>query len=160
MASSSLPFALRSSLAEERDAAEIFIVDPTFADWPLGERALIESLGRWVDSRKTLTVLAQTSTSSRGTTSLRRLAAPVVPRGRAQRPGSKPMRAAELFLVAGLTTVRLLDAPQRGIASHRAIELADAAKTVDALLQRSDEAFPVDHSGALGTAPRAPIIMG
>ncbi len=44
--------------AEERDAAEIVLVDPTFGDWPLNEPALIESLARWVDSRKSLTVFA------------------------------------------------------------------------------------------------------
>ena len=46
------------ALAGDTGAREIFLVDPTFADWPLNERAVIDSLWRWVDSSRSLTVLA------------------------------------------------------------------------------------------------------
>ena len=131
--------------AEERDAAEIFIVDPTFGDWPLNEPALIDSLARWVDSRKTLTVFAhdfsELARHQLRFVAWRRQWSHVV------RCRSDPELEAEqlptLLLVAGVTSVRLLDrVRQRGIASHRAIDLAEGRETVDALLQRSVEAFP------------------
>lgn len=136
--------------AEERDAAEIFIIDPTFADWPLNESALIESLGRWIDSRKTLTVFAhdfsELARQQLRFVAWRRQWAHVV------RCRSDPELEAEqlptLMLVPGVTSVRLLDrVRQRGIASQRSVDLAEGRETVDALLQRSVEAFPVTTLG-------------
>jgi hypothetical protein len=136
--------------ADERDATEIVIVDPTFADWPLNEPALIDSLGRWVDSRKTLTVFAhdfaELARHQLRFVAWRRQWSHVV------RCRSDPELEAEqlptLMLVPGVTSVRLLDrVRQRGIASRRAIDLAEGRETVDALLQRSVEAFPVTTLG-------------
>ena len=107
----------RIRAAEERDAAEIFIVDPTFADWPLNEPALIESLGRWIDSRKTLTVFAhdfsELARHQLRFVAWRRQWSHVV------RCRSDPELEAEqlptLMLVPGVTSVRLLDrVRQRG----------------------------------------------
>jgi hypothetical protein len=138
------------ALAEERDAAEIFIVDPTFGDWPLNEPPLLDSLARWVDSRKTLTVFghdfAELARHQLRFVTWRRQWTHVV------RCRSDPELEAEqlptLMLVPGVTSVRLLDrVRQRGIASQRAIDLAEGRETVDALLQRSVEAFPVTTLG-------------
>jgi hypothetical protein len=136
--------------AEECDAAEIFLVDPTFADWPLNEPALIESLGRWIDSRKTLTVFAhdfsELARHQLRFVAWRRQWSHVV------RCRSDPELEAEQLptrmLIPGVTSIRLLDrVRQRGIASRRAIDLAEGRETVDALLQRSVEAFPVTTLG-------------
>ena len=53
--------ALRQSFAlvADQGCREVFIADPSFADWPLGERAVIESLTRWAYAHRKLTVLAQ-----------------------------------------------------------------------------------------------------
>ena len=138
------------ALAVDTGAREIFLVDPTFADWPLNEPALIESLGRWIDSRKTLTVFAhdfsELARHQLRFVAWRRQWSHVV------RCRSDPELEAEqlptLMLVPGVTSIRLLDRiHQRGIASHRAIDLAEGRETVDALLQRSVEAFPVTTLG-------------
>lgn len=39
---------------------EIILSDPTFEDWPLGERAVIESLHAWSNSSRRITLLAKT----------------------------------------------------------------------------------------------------
>ena len=44
----------RPPTRRERD----LLVDPDFQDWPLNERAVVETLARWVDSRKRLIVFA------------------------------------------------------------------------------------------------------
>jgi len=138
------------ALAEERDAAEIFIVDPTFADWPLNEAALVDSLARWVDSRKTLTVFAhdfaEMARHQLRFVAWRRQWSHVV-RCRSD-PDLEAEQLPTLLLVPGVTSVRLLDrVRQRGIASQRATDLAEGRETVDALLQRSVEAFPVTTLG-------------
>ncbi len=38
---------------------EIILCDPTFEDWPLGERVVSESLNHWARSGRKLTMLAQ-----------------------------------------------------------------------------------------------------
>jgi hypothetical protein len=136
--------------AEEGDAAEIVLVDPTFGDWPLNEAGLIDSLGRWVNSRRSLTVFAhgfaELARQQMRFVAWRRQWSHVV------RCRSDPELEAEqiptLMLVPGLTSVRLLDrVGHRGIASGRAVDLAESRETIDALLQRSVEAFPVTPLG-------------
>jgi hypothetical protein len=136
--------------AEVRDATEILIIDPTFNEWPLNEPALVDSLGRWVDSRKTLTVFAhdfgELARHQLRFVAWRRQWSHVV------HCRSDPELEAEqiptLLLVPGVTCVRLLDRVSvRGIASQRAVDLADGRETIDALLQRSVEAFPVTTLG-------------
>jgi hypothetical protein len=45
--------------AAEQEWREIIICDATFEDWPLGERAVAQSLNDWSKSGRTLTILAQ-----------------------------------------------------------------------------------------------------
>jgi hypothetical protein len=136
--------------AEARGAAEIFIVDPNFNDWPLNEAALVDTLGRWVDSRKRVTVFGhdfeELARHQLRFVAWRRQWSHVV------QCRSDPELEAEqvptLLLVPGVTSVRLLDRVRvRGIASHRAVDLAEGRETVDALLQRSVEAFPATTLG-------------
>jgi hypothetical protein len=136
--------------AEERDAAEILIVDPSFDDWPLNEPALVDSLARWVSSRKSLTVFAHRFDE------LARLQLRFVAWRRQwshvvhcrSDPELEAEQIPSLMLVPGVTSVRLLDRVRhRGIASGRAVDLAEGRETIDALLQRSVEAFPVTTLG-------------
>jgi hypothetical protein len=138
------------SLAEERDAREIFIVDPTFADWPLNERAVIDILNRWVGSGRVLTVLGHSfddfARHQLRFVEWRRQWAHIVQCR--HDPDLEAEQIPTLLLVPGITVVRVLDRVRhRGTASQRAVDLTEAKESVDALLQRSVEAFPVTTLG-------------
>jgi hypothetical protein len=53
--------ALRDAFAEAAAAGsrELWLVDPDFADWPLGERAVVDCLDEWAASSRHLNLLAQ-----------------------------------------------------------------------------------------------------
>jgi hypothetical protein len=53
--------AIRVALREAADQGGRTIVmsDPTFADWPLNEREVVDCLSRWAESHRTLTLVAQ-----------------------------------------------------------------------------------------------------
>jgi hypothetical protein len=144
--------AIRSSfaLAAQVGAREIAIVDPNFADWPLDDRSVIDSLDGWIDSSRNLTMFADSFDEiarrhSRFVAWRRQWA-------HAVRCRSDPELEAEqvptLLLAPGVTCVRLLDRVRhRGTASNRAIDMTECRETLDALLQRSVEAFPVTPLG-------------
>ena len=144
--------AIRSAfaLAADSDARELFIVDPSFADWPLNERAVIDCLGGWVDAQRSLTIFAhgfdEFARRHPRFVEWRRQWAHVV------HCRSDPELEAEqvptMLLAPGLTCVRLLDRIRhRGTLSRRPLDLNECRETVDALLQRSVEAFPVTTLG-------------
>jgi hypothetical protein len=144
--------AIRSSfaLAAQVGAREIAIVDPNFADWPLDDRSVIDSLDGWIDSSRNLTMFADSfdeiARRHSRFVAWRRQWAHVV------RCRSDPELEAEqvptLLLAPGVTCVRLLDRVRhRGTASNRAIDMTECRETLDALLQRSVEAFPVTPLG-------------
>jgi len=138
------------ALAVDTGAREIFLVDPTFADWPLNEREVIDSLWRWVDSSRSLTVLAHSFDEF-----ARRQLRFVEWRrqwAHAVRCRNDPELEAEqiptLLLVPGALCIRVLDRVRvRGTASNRPVDLTECRESVDALLQRSVEAFPVTTLG-------------
>jgi len=138
------------TLAADVGAREIFLVDPNFADWPLNERAVVDSLSRWVGPNRVLTVLAHTFDEF-----TRRQLRFVEWRrqwAHAVRCRNDPELEAEqvptLLLVPGATCVRILDRVRyRGTASNRPVDLTECRESVDALLQRSVEAFPVTTLG-------------
>ena len=143
---------IRAGLAQaaELGASDIFLVDPDFADWPLSERAVVESLTRWVDSRRRLTLLASSFDEMPRRqirfVEWRRQWAHVV-----HCRHDDELEAAQiptLLLVPGVVSVRLLDRVRcRGTVSGRPIDLAECREAIDALLQRSTEAFPVTTLG-------------
>jgi hypothetical protein len=45
--------------AHEQGWRQLILCDPDFADWPLGERAVAESLGAWSQSGRKCTLLAR-----------------------------------------------------------------------------------------------------
>ena len=136
--------------AEQAQAREIVMVDPTFVDWPLNEPAVIESLGRWIDSQRSLTVFAHSfeemARQQLRFVAWRRQWAHVV-HCRSD-PDVEAEQVPALLLVPGVTSIRLLDRLRfRGTLSDRAVDLNECRETIDALLQRSVEAFPVTTLG-------------
>lgn len=144
--------AVRSAFtrAEEHGAREIVLVDPNFADWPLNERTVIDSLTRWIDSSR-LVVLVAHSFDELARRQLRfvewrRQWAHVVQCR--NDPELEAEQIPTLLLVPGHTCVRVLDRVRyRGTVSNRPVDLTESRETVDALLQRSVEAFPVTTLG-------------
>jgi hypothetical protein len=144
--------AIRTSfaLAAQDGAREILIADPNFADWPLNDRAVVDSLAAWVDSQRILTVFADSFDEIARRQSRfvewRRQWAHVV------RCRSDPELEAEqvptILLAAGVTCVRLQDRVRyRGTVSNRPVDMTECREAIDALLQRSAEAFPVTTLG-------------
>jgi hypothetical protein len=138
------------ALAGDIGAGEIFLVDPNFADWPLNERAVVDSLSRWVDSSRALTVLAHSfdefpRRQLRFVEWRRQWAHAVRCRND---PDLESEQIPTLLLVPGGVRIRLLDRVKwRGTASNRPVDLTECRESVDALLQRSVEAFPVTTLG-------------
>jgi hypothetical protein len=136
--------------AREAAAREIFLVDPTFADWPLNEPAVVDSLGRWIDSQRSLTVLAASFEEMarqqfRFVAWRRQWSHAVHCRSD---PELESEQIPSLLLVPGVIAIRLLDRLRfRGTVSDRAVDLTECRETIDALLQRSVEAFPVTTLG-------------
>ncbi len=144
--------AVRSALAqaEEHGGREIVLVDPNFADWPLNERTVIDSLSRWIDSSRLLVVVAHSfdelARRQLRFVEWRRLWAHVVQCR--NDPELEAEQIPTLLLVPGHTCIRLLDRIRfRGTRSNRPVDLTEARETVDALLQRSVEAFPATTLG-------------
>jgi Fe-S-cluster formation regulator IscX/YfhJ len=138
------------ALAEQGGAGEIILVDPNFADWPLNERTVIETLSRWVDSRRVLVVLAHSfdelARRQLRFVEWRRQWAHVVQCR--NDPELEAEQIPTLLLVPGHTCIRVLDRVRcRGTMSNRPVELTECREIVDALLQRTVEAFPVTTLG-------------
>jgi hypothetical protein len=144
--------AVRTALAraEAAKSREILISDPTFADWPLNDRDVIESLSRWIDSRCVFTVMAH-SFDELARRQLRFVAwrqqwSHVVRCRSDAELGAEQIPT--LLLVPGEVVLRLLDRVHvRGTLSSRAVDLNESREAIDALLQRSEEAFPVTTLG-------------
>ena len=144
--------ALRSAFAQAATAGarEISLCDATFADWPLGEPGVIEDLTRWAQGRRRLTVLAhnfdEIARRHGRWTEWRRQWAHVV-----QCRGNEELEAAEfptICVVADVVSVRLVDlVHHRSMASHEASDAVACREAIDAISQRSAEAFPVTTLG-------------
>lgn len=144
--------AIRASfaLAANDGAREIVCVDGDFADWPLNDRTVIEALSAWMDSRRSLLLFGDSFDEI-----ARRQPRFVEWRrqwGHAVHCRSDPeLEASQLptiLLAHGVTCVRLIDrVHHRGTVSNRQVDLAECRDAIDALLQRSVEAFPVTTLG-------------
>ena len=137
-------------LAADSGAREVLLVDPHFAEWPLNERAVIDSLSRWVDSRRSLVVLAHSfdemARRQLRFVEWRRQWAHVVQCR--NDPELEAEQIPTLLLVPGQTCIRVLDRVRwRGTVSSRPVDLTEGRETIDALLQRTVEAFPVTTLG-------------
>ena len=138
------------ALAASDGAREIVCVDPDFADWPLDDRAVIESLAAWVDARRSLLLFGhafdQIARRQPRFVDWRRQW------GHSVHCRSDPeLEAAQvptILLARGVTCLRLVDrVHHRGTVSNRPVDMAECRDAIDALLQRSVEAFPVTTLG-------------
>ena len=144
--------AVRDAFAEAASVGcrELFLCDANFADWPLGERAVIEHLALWASSHRRLTLLAEdfSELSRRHPrwVEWRQTWSHVVHcrTNTELETGQMPT----ILLAPGLLSVRLSDAIQhRGQRSHEAAEGLRCRELFDAVLQRSEEAFPASATG-------------
>jgi len=144
--------AVRAAFAEaaQKGCREIWLCDVDFADWPLGERAVVEHLTQWAESHRRLTLLAQSFDE--------------VPRRHARwvewrrtwshvvqcrtNPELEAGQMPTLMLTEGLASIRMVDPIHyRGRLSHDVAEALHCRETIDAVLQRSIETFPVSTTG-------------
>ena len=144
--------ALRSAFAEVAGAGcrELWLSDPSFADWPLGERAVVESLTQWVHSQCRITLLADTFDEvtrrhPRWVAWRRQWTHVVHCRTKSERePGLVPT----LFLAPGLFSLKMVDPIRfRGRLSRDQPDMAHDKETLDAVSQHSEPAFPATTTG-------------
>ena len=129
---------------------ELWLCDANFADWPLGERAVVGHLGQWAGSQRRLTLLATTfdEVGQRHPrwVEWRRQWSHVV-----HCRTNTDLEAAQmpsLLLAPGLMSVRLSDTVHwRGRWSREVADEVPCRELVDAVLQRSEEAFPTTVTG-------------
>ncbi|MDH5540686.1 MAG: hypothetical protein OEY03_14895 [Rhizobacter sp.] len=144
--------ALRGAFAEaaSQGCREIWICDSDFADWPLSEVALIESLTLWAKAHRKLTVLARSfdeiARHHARWVAWRRTWSHIV-----ECRSNNELEAGQMptiLLAPGLVTVRLVDPVRfRGSVSRSPADAVQARELIDAVLQRSEEAFPVTSLG-------------
>lgn len=144
--------ALRAAFDRVADQGcrEIWLCDTDFADWPLGEIAVVDSLTRWALAHRKLVVLAQhydeVVRKHPRWVNFRRQWSHVVECRAIQEvePGAMP----SMFLAPGVVTVRLFD-PQnyRASVSTEAADAVRAKEALDVVLQRSNEAFAATTLG-------------
>ena len=155
----------RSRRPRDAGAREICLVDADFADWPLNERAVVETLSRWAAShRKLRAVRAQlrraaarrrrASSSGAGSG---RTSCSAAPTRSSRRSRCRPCCWCRARSRCGCSTRSATAARVSGRAGRPG---PSAGKPIDALLQRSVEAFPADDPGPLGNTLKAPIIVG
>jgi hypothetical protein len=129
---------------------ELWLCDPDFADWPLGERGTVEQLRQWVGSHRRITLLASTfdelvRCQPRWMEWRRQWSHVVQCRTNSElASGQVPT----VFLGTGLISVRLSDRLHyRGRWSREAADEVRCRELIDAVLQRSEETLPVNTTG-------------
>ncbi len=144
--------ALRSALAEAAAVGcrELWLCDNDFADWPLGERAVVESLSQWANGHRQLTLIAQTFDEvarrhARWNEWRRQWSHIVHCRSNSELESGQMPSA---LLASDLLCVYLVDPLHyRGRFSHAPADGVRCRELIDAVLQRSEEAFPVTTTG-------------
>ena len=139
--------AVRTAIREAADmqALEILLCDRDFADWPLGERAVVEQLTRWAGPRRRLALLASTFDEfprrhARWTEWRRTWSHVVECRVNEELEHDQ---FPTLCVIPGVTSITLLDLVRhRGIASREASDEQACLEAIDAVSQRSVPGFP------------------
>ena len=144
--------ALRLAFAQAaaHGSRELWLCDDDFADWPLNERGVVEQLTRWAQSHRSLTVIARhfDTVAQRHArwVEWRRQWSHVV-----QCRSNNELEAGQmptLLLAPGCASVRLVDPVRyRGRVSRETADAIVWRETIDAVLQRSEEAFPATSLG-------------
>ena len=144
--------ALCAAFAEVAGAGcrELWLSDASFADWPLGERAVVESLTQWVHSQRRITLLAETFDEvvrrHPRWVSWRRHWSHVV--HCCTKSEREPGRVPTLFLAPGLFSLNIADPIRfRGRLSRDAPDMVLDREALDAVLQHSEAAFPATTTG-------------
>jgi hypothetical protein len=144
--------ALRFSFEEvaSKGSREIWLCDDDFSDWPLGERAVVDQLQRWALSSRKLTLMARSfdevSRRHARWVEWRRNWSHIVSCRTNTELGLGEFPT--LFVAYGTVTVRLSDtAHHRGRLSHEKADEQRCKELLDAVLQRSEEAFPATTTG-------------
>ena len=139
--------AIREGFAEMARVGcrEAWISDEDFADWPLNERAVIESLTLWAMSHRKLVVVArqydEVVRRHARWAEWRRQWSHVVECRAFQ--DAEIGQIPTLLLAGDLFAVRLVDAARyRGAMSREAGDLLRFRELIDAVSQRSVESFP------------------
>jgi hypothetical protein len=144
--------AVRSAFAEAAATGrrDILLCDDDFADWPLNEAALIEDLVRWAGAHRRLLLLARSFDEvarrhARWVAWRRTWSHLVECRANNElESGQMPT----LLLMPSVLTLRLVDAERyRGSVSRHTGDAVLAREQFDAVLQRSEAAFPVTNLG-------------
>ena len=144
--------AVRSALSEAASAGwrELCLCDPNFADWPLNEAAVIESLTQWAGAQRSLTLLAldYDEVMRRHPRFVRwRIQWSHLVRARALQ-GVQGVDVPVLLHARGGLTLRLLDPVRyQGRVSRVASDITQTNELIDAISQRSIEAFPATVVG-------------
>lgn len=144
--------AVRTGFAEaaETGCPEIWLCDADFADWPLGERAVVEQLTQWAGAQRRLTLVAghfdAVVRRHARWAEWRRQWAHVV-----QCCTNAEMERGR-FPCAMLASGRfslLLSSPEhhRGRVSRSAADMQRCRELIDAVLQRSEASFPATTTG-------------
>ena len=143
---------LRAAFADAaaQGCREIWLCDADFADWPLNEPALIEHLTQWAKPYRKLTLIAQSFDEfprrhARWVAWRRTWSHVVECRANVELEAGK---MPTMLLAPGLVTVRLVDPERyRGSVSRVPADAIHARELIDAVLQRSEEAFPATSLG-------------
>jgi hypothetical protein len=144
--------ALRSAFAEaaRTGSRELWLMDADFADWPLGDSGVVGQLDLWVSSQRRLTLIAHdfdavAARHARWVRWRRTWSHVVSCRSNAEVEADD---LPTLLLAAGTVSVRLSDKLHyRGRHAHDRAEALRCKEMIDAILQRSEEAFPVSATG-------------
>jgi hypothetical protein len=144
--------ALQQAFARAAQAGcrELWLCDEDFADWPLGERAIVESLTEWAASSRRLTLAARSFDEvarrhARWVAWRRNWSHIVSCRTNTElATGEFPT----VLLALGTVSVRLSDVVHhRGRLSHEKADEIRCKELIDAVLQRSEESFPATTTG-------------
>lgn len=136
--------------AAAQGCREIWCCDATFSDWPWGEIAVVESLTRWAASHRRLLLVAQSYDEfarrhPRWVEWRRNWSHVVTCRAVTDvEPGQMP----SALWCLDRRAVRLVDPVRfRGSVAGDAVTLTAMRESIDAIAQRSDDAFPVTMLG-------------
>jgi hypothetical protein len=136
--------------AAQQGTRELFISDPDFSLWPLGEVAVVQSLTDWAMSHRQITMLAQNYDDlvKRHPRFVvwRRQWAHVV---HCRTPENAELETVPSMLIApGLVTLRAWDTRHfRASVSNKPEDELQAREEIGALLQRSVDSFPASVLG-------------
>jgi hypothetical protein len=140
--------AIRQAFAEAARVGcrELWLCDVDYADWPLSERAVIESLSQWAYSHRKLTLLAagfdEIVRRHARWVDWRRQWSHVV-ECRTVDEQIEASHIPSLLLAPGVVTMRIFDTVHhRGSISHDPADAIRCRELVDGLFQQSSEAFP------------------